>query len=42
MMLLTTMDPLSYYYLPEIIEMAGGVPEGAVIDIPSLAPTEVR
>lgn len=40
-MLLTTMDPLSYYYLPEIIEFAGGVPEGAVIDIPELVPTEV-
>ncbi|MEI3606409.1 ABC transporter permease subunit [Pseudogracilibacillus sp. SE30717A] len=41
MMLLTMMDPISYYYLPEIINLAGGVPEGTIIEIPSLAPTEV-
>lgn len=39
--LITIMDPISYYYLPEIINLAGGVPEGTVIDIPTLAPEEV-
>lgn len=41
MMLLTMMDPISYYYLPEIIDLAGGVPEGTIIEIPDLAPREV-
>src|SRR5690625_5067518 len=41
MMLLTIMEPISYYYLPEIIEMTGGVPEGTVIEIPTLTPYEV-
>lgn len=41
MMLLTVMEPISYYYLPEIINVAGGVPEGAIIEIPKLAPFEV-
>ena len=41
MMLLTVMDPISYYYLPEIINVAGGVPDGTIIEIPKLAPTEV-
>lgn len=40
-MLLTVMDPISYYYLPEIIHLAGGVPEGTIIEIPKLAPSEV-
>jgi len=35
------MDPLSYYYLPEIIEIAGGVPEGTVFEIPELQAEEV-
>lgn len=33
-LLLGIMQPLSTYYLPEIIESMGGLPEGAVIDIP--------
>lgn len=41
MVLLTVMDPLSYYYLPEIIELTGGIPEGTVLEIPTLAPNEV-
>ncbi len=41
MMLLTMMDPLSYYYLPELINLAGGVPEGSIIEIPNLVPSEV-
>lgn len=41
MIFLTIMDPLSYYYLPEIIELTGGVPEGTILEIPPLAPNEV-
>lgn len=41
MILLSIMDPLSYYYLPEIINLAGGVPEGTVIEIPAIPPEEV-
>src|SRR5690625_2539309 len=41
MMALCTMDLVSYYYLPEIINAVGGVPEGAVIEIPEMAPSEV-
>lgn len=33
-LLLGIMQPLSTYYLPEIIESMGGFPEGSVIDIP--------
>lgn len=33
-LLLGIMQPLSTYYLPEIIESMGGFPEGTVIDIP--------
>lgn len=40
-MLLTIMDPLSYYFLPEIIELSGGVPEGAVIEFPNLAVPDI-
>src|SRR5690625_1038278 len=32
---LAIMDPLTNYYLPEIIEAVGGVPEGAVFEIPT-------
>lgn len=39
-LLLAIMDPLSYYFLPDILDMAGGVPEGTVIDIPSLDVTQ--
>lgn len=35
-LLLAIMDPLSYYFLPEILDMAGGVPDGTIIDIPKL------
>lgn len=33
--LLGAMQPLSTYYMPQILEMAGGLPEGAVIEIPT-------
>src|SRR5690625_2570125 len=41
MMVICSMDLISYYFLPEIINAVGGVPEGAVIEIPDLAPSEV-
>lgn len=40
-MLLTIIDPISTYYLPQIIEFAGGLPEGAVIEIPKPSSAEV-
>jgi ABC-2 type transport system permease protein len=39
--LLGAMDPLSSYYLPKIIDTLGGLPEGAMIDIPTPSPQEV-
>ena len=41
MMVICSMDLISYYFLPEIINAVGGVPEGAIIEIPDLAPSEV-
>lgn len=41
MILLAIMDPLTLYYLPEIIEFSGGMPEGAVFDFPMPPPSEV-
>ncbi|MGP4042072.1 ABC transporter permease [Gracilibacillus sp. D59] len=32
------MDPLSTYYLPQILESVGGMPEGAVIEVPEMGP----
>ncbi|SFK22640.1 ABC-2 type transport system permease protein [Halobacillus dabanensis] len=34
-------DPLSTYYLPQILESTGGVPEGATFNIPTPPPSEV-
>ncbi|WP_226585038.1 ABC transporter permease [Halobacillus litoralis] len=39
--LLCITDPLSTYYLPLILESTGGLPEGAVIEIPTPLPFEV-
>ncbi|WP_173917258.1 ABC transporter permease [Halobacillus sp. Marseille-Q1614] len=33
--LLGLMDPLTAYYMPQILDAVGGLPEGAVIDIPT-------
>jgi ABC-2 type transport system permease protein len=33
--LLGSMQPVTTYYLPQILESAGGLPEGAVIEIPT-------
>lgn len=41
MIILTIMDPLSYYFLPQLIDMVGSVPEGTVLEIPDLQPAEV-
>ncbi|MFD2925109.1 ABC transporter permease [Halobacillus naozhouensis] len=39
--LLGIMDPLSTYYLPQILESVGGLPEGATIEIPTPPPADV-
>lgn len=36
--LLAIMDPISTYYLPQIIESVGGLPDGASIDLPLPSP----
>jgi len=37
-MILSIMDPLSYYFLPEILNSVGGMPEGTVFEIPPIDP----
>lgn len=37
---LAIMDPITNYFLPQIIETVGGVPEGAVIDLPMPSATD--
>lgn len=39
--LLGIMQPVTTYYLPQILEMAGGLPEGTVIEIPPPSGEEV-
>jgi len=39
--LLGIMNPISSYYMPEILKSAGNLPEGAVIQIPMPKPPEV-
>lgn len=39
--LLMIMDPLTYYFLPELMEVVGGVPDGAIFELPELTATEV-
>src|SRR5690606_39587665 len=34
--LLSIMDPLTYYYLPKIMDAVGGVPEGMAFEIPEI------
>lgn len=38
--LIAIMDPMTHYYLPQMIEMTGGLPEGATLEIPKLSPIE--
>ncbi|WP_042225002.1 ABC transporter permease [Oceanobacillus manasiensis] len=39
--ILAVMDPISTYYLPEIIQAAGGFPDGTVIELGDYAPAEI-
>ncbi|MDV2883624.1 ABC transporter permease [Alkalihalophilus pseudofirmus] len=39
--LLGMTDPLTTYYMPQILEMSGGLPEGAVFEMPTPAAQEV-
>ncbi|MCA1010134.1 ABC transporter permease [Halobacillus halophilus] len=39
--LLAITDPLTTYYLPQILEATGGLPEGATFEMPEPPPTEV-
>ncbi|MBT2695655.1 ABC transporter permease [Bacillus sp. ISL-55] len=39
--LLGVMDPLTTYYLPEILNSVGGLPEGAVVEIPEPSAQEI-
>lgn len=38
--ILAIMDPLTTYYMPIILDNVGGLPEGAAIEIPEIAPAE--
>lgn len=40
LMIVAVIDLLSYYYLPEIIELSGGLPGDAVFEVPSIQPYE--
>src|SRR5699024_4445018 len=39
--LLSIMDPITSYYLPQIIDAVGGMPEGTVFEVPDYAPQDV-
>ncbi|GGA89209.1 ABC transporter permease [Ornithinibacillus halotolerans] len=39
--LLSIMDPLTTYFMPQILDSVGGMPEGTVIEMPEFAPAEV-
>lgn len=39
--LLGVMDPLTTYYLPDILKASGGLPEGAIIEIPTPSAGEI-
>lgn len=41
LIIIAIMDPISTYYLPQIIEYSGGLPEGAIIEIPTPSSAEV-
>lgn len=38
--LLSIMDPITTYYMPQILDAAGGMPEGAVFEMPTPSPSE--
>ncbi|MFD2043391.1 ABC transporter permease [Ornithinibacillus salinisoli] len=39
--LLSILDPITSYYLPQIIDSVGGFPDGTVLELPDYAPPEV-
>ncbi|MFC2949589.1 ABC transporter permease [Virgibacillus sediminis] len=39
--LIAAMDPVTNYYMPQIIDTVGGLPEGASIQLPEYTPAEV-
>ncbi|MFB4169993.1 ABC transporter permease [Virgibacillus sp. JSM 102003] len=41
MILIATMDPVSSYYLPQIIDAVGGMPEGTEFQLPDFSPSDV-
>src|SRR5699024_7095888 len=41
LIILSIMDPITSYYLPQIIDSVGGMPEGTVFDIPDYTPPDV-
>lgn len=41
LMLLASMQPLTLYFLPDILASGGNLPDGAVIEIPTPSPEEV-
>ena len=41
LMLLAAMQPLTLYFLPDILAAGGNLPDGTVIDIPTPSPAEV-
>lgn len=38
--LLSIMDPITTYYMPQILESLGGMPEGAVFEMPTPSPSD--
>ncbi|MCC2251519.1 ABC transporter permease [Virgibacillus sp. AGTR] len=40
-LLLAIMDPISNYYLPQILESIGGLPDGTVLELPEYAPQDI-
>lgn len=41
MILIASIDPISSYYLPQIIDAVGGMPEGAEIPLPEFKPSDI-
>ncbi|SHG78969.1 ABC transporter permease [Ornithinibacillus halophilus] len=39
--ILSIMDPITSYYLPQIMESVGGMPEGTTFELPEFLPAEV-